>query len=170
MALLTNGHRRIGLINDVQPVPAMIGRQAGYQQALAEYGVAFDETLVTRQSSDPPGGHKGLKALMTNPEPPTAVFCFNDRMAMGVYRGAREMGLRIPADLSVVGFDNQELIAPYLDPPLTTMELPHYEMGQWAMAHLLELIQNPAAQSEPHPVQHLCECPLIERASIKFVG
>lgn len=170
MALLSKGHRRIGLINDLSPVPAMVGRQQGYRQALAEFGIEFDEHLITRQSSDPPGGYAGLQQLMAHPNPPTAIFCFNDRMAMGLYESARKSGLRIPDDLSVVGFDNQELIAPYLDPPLTTMELPHYAMGQWAVAHLLALIEQPELHREGPPIQHLCECPLIERASIKFIG
>jgi LacI family transcriptional regulator len=165
-ALLQKGHRRIGLINDLLPVPAMIGRQAGYKQALAEFDLVFDENLVTNQSSDPPGGYTGLRTLMAMPNPPTALFCFNDRMAMGAYRFARELGLRIPDDFAIVGFDNQELIAPYLEPPLTTMELPHYAMGQWAVQHLLTLIEQPEALQGRPPVQHLCECPLIERSSI----
>jgi LacI family transcriptional regulator len=65
----------------------------------------------------------------------------HDRMAMGAYRAAAELGLRIPADLSVIGFDNQELIAGGLYPGLTTVALPHYEMGQWAMRTLLRRLQ-----------------------------
>ncbi len=166
IALLQKGHKRIGLINNLQPVPAMVGRQTGYRQALAEFGIAFDETLVTKQSSDPPGGYAGLQKLMALPTPPTALFCFNDRMAMGAYRYAHENNLRIPTDLAVVGFDNQELIAPYLEPPLTTMALPHYAMGQWAVQHLLALIEKPEDQNGHSPVQQLCVCPLIERSSI----
>ena len=144
----------------------MIGRQAGYRQALDEFGIAFDEALITYQSSDPPGGYAGLQKLMALPTPPTALFCFNDRMAMGAYRYAHENGLRMPADLAIIGFDNQELIAPYLEPPLTTMELPHYAMGQWALQHLLTLVEKPETQNGHPPVQQLCECPLIERSSI----
>ena len=165
-ALLQKGHKRIGLINNLQPVPAMIGRQAGYRQALDEFGIAFDEALITYQSSDPPGGYAGLQKLMALSTPPTALFCFKDRMAMGAYRYAHENGLRMPADLANIGFDNQELIAPYLEPPLTTMELPHYAMGQWALQHLLTLVEKPETQNGHPPVQQLCECPLIERSSI----
>ncbi len=164
--LLTRGHRRVALINDQSPVPAMVLRQQGYQQALKEFGIAFDATLVTHQSSDPPGGYAGIAALMTVAAPPTAIFCFNDRMAMGVYQYAQKHGLRIPEDLAVVGYDNQELIAPYLEPPLTTMELPHYAMGQWAVQQLLALMAGIEPESDNVPVQHLCECPLIERSSI----
>ncbi len=165
-ALLRKGHTRIGLINDVAPVPAMIGRQQGYRQALTDFGVAYDEQLITQQASDQPGGYAGLEALLALPTAPTALFCFNDRMAMGAYQYARKRGMRIPEDLAVIGFDNQELIAPYLEPPLTTMELPHYGMGQWAVTHLLALIEQADLPSDNSPVQHLYECPLIARASI----
>lgn len=165
-ALLQKGHRRIGLINDLLPVPAMVLRQQGYRQALAEYDIAFDAALITQQSSDPPGGNAGLMQLMKLPHPPTAIFCFNDRMAMGVYQGGRALGLRIPEQLALIGFDNQELIAPYMEPPLTTMELPHNAMGQWAVRHLLSLIAQGEGGVAAAAVQHLCECPLIERSSI----
>jgi len=165
-ALLEKGHRRIGLINDTNLGMAKVLRLQGYKQALAEFDIAFDDSLVTLQSSDQPGGYAGLQTLLTLAEPPTALFCFNDLVAMGAYDYAHKNGIRIPADLAVVGFDNLELIAPYLDPPLTTMELPHYEMGHWAMQHLLELIKNSDAQADTQPIQHLYECPIIERSSI----
>jgi LacI family transcriptional regulator len=97
-------------------------------------------------------------------KPPSALFCFNDRMAMGAYDALRNLGIRIPTDVAVVGFDNQELIAPNLYPALTTMELPHYQMGQWAVEHLLKLIDQPALRGAT-AVQHKEICPLIERAS-----
>jgi len=165
-ALLAKGHQRIALINNVHRVPATVLRQQGYQQALAEVGIAFDKKLVTYQTSDPPGGFAGIEALMALAEPPTAIICFNDLVAMGAYQYALGNGLQIPEDLAMVGFDNQELIAPYLAPPLTTMELPHYEMGRWAVQHLLKLMKDPGTQEGRLPVQHLCECPLIERSSI----
>ncbi len=170
LAMLKKGHRRIGLINERSPVAAMHGRQAGYKQALAAYGIAYDPALVVYQLTEPSGGRSGVQELMALPEPPTGVFCFNDRTAIGAYRYAQEFGLRIPDDLAVVGFDNQDMSAPYLEPPLTTMQLPHYAMGQWAVQHLLSLIEKPETHNghpPGHPpVQHLCECPLIERASI----
>ena len=166
LALLQKGHKRIGLINDLQPVPAMVGRQAGYGQALSEYSIDYDAALVVNQSSNPAGGYAGLQKLMQLPNPPTAIFCFNDRMAFGAYRALRELKLAVPQDVAVVGFDNQELIAPDLDPPLTTMQLPHYAMGQWAVQHLLALIEKADPPHGQAPVQHLCECPLIARSSI----
>jgi LacI family transcriptional regulator len=99
------------------------------------------------------------------PEPPTAVFCFNDRTAMGAYRAAAERGRRVPADLSVVGFDDQELIASSLSPGLTTVALPHDEMGVRAVQALLELIEQPATGTGP-PLQKLMPCPLVRRDSV----
>ena len=108
------------------------------------------------------GGYQCAMAIMQQPNPPTALFCYNDRMAMGAYDALRKLNLSIPDDVAVVGFDNQELIAAHLYPPLTTMELPHYQMGQWAVNHLLGLVEEPEAVSA---VQQKLPCPLIERLS-----
>ena len=104
--------------------------------------------------------------LLTRPDRPTAIFCFNDRMAGGVYVAAHRLGLNIPADLSVVGFDNQILIAEALDPPLTTVQLPHYEMGAWALRHLIERLQG----TVDAPAQQRAACPIVVRASTMAVA
>jgi LacI family transcriptional regulator len=90
-------------------------------------------------------------------EPPTAIFCANDRMAVGAFEALKERGLRIPEDVSVLGFDDMEL-AKHLRPALSTMALPHYEMGQWACERLL------TARSEP--VRHAMPCPARMRDSV----
>ena len=84
-------------------------------------------------------------------------------MAMGAYRAAAELGLRIPSDLSVVGFDNQELIAENLHPGLTTVALPHAEMGAWAVATLVRIVGGDPAPEE-RPVR--MPCPLVRRDSV----
>lgn len=162
--LLARGHRRIGFINDKAPVPARHGRLAGYRQALATAGIPFDPDLVVEGSSVQSGGYECAMQLMRRAERPTALFCYNDRMAMGVYDALRKLGLAIPDDVAVVGFDDQQIIAAHLYPALTTMRLPHYEMGQWAVRHLLHLIESKDSSLET-PRQHLAECPLIERES-----
>jgi LacI family transcriptional regulator len=83
-------------------------------------------------------------------------------MAMGAYRAARRLGISIPDELSVVGFDNQDLLAPWLDPPLTTMQLPHYEMGRWAVEHLLRVLDG----SEAEPQHRRMPCPLVPRETV----
>jgi LacI family transcriptional regulator len=161
--LLQKGHRRIGFINNVDLIPATFGRLEGYKQALAAYGIAFDEALVQTGKDSASGGFDATLALMRLAEPPTALFCFNDRIAMGAYDALRELGLRIPEAVSVIGFDNQELIADHLYPGLSTMELPHYAMGHWVVSYLLEHSVGIPTSIVP---QHVLECRYIERGSI----
>ena len=159
--LLARGHRRIGFINNFDPVPATLARLEGYKQALAAQGLPFDDRLVVEGESLARGGHDCALELMQRPERPTALFCFNDRMAMGAYDALRKLGLTIPNDVAVIGFDNQDIIAAALHPGLSTMQLPHYEMGQWAINYLVEQPRD----SEP-PVQDVMECRYIERESV----
>ena len=161
-ALLQKGHRRIGFINNVDPIPATFGRLEGYKQALASYGVPFDPSLVCGGRSAAEEGYRCAVELMQLPERPTALFCFNDTMAMGAYDAVKQLGLTIPDDVAIVGFDNLEVIAAHLRPPLTTIELPHYAMGQWAVQYLFDH----ADGSHLDPIQQTIACPLIERASV----
>jgi LacI family transcriptional regulator, galactose operon repressor len=157
--LVDAGHRRIAHITVDFPTEAAPLRVAGYRDALTGAGIGVDDKLlVTMSDGDQATGREAARLLLELEDPPTAVFCFNDRMAMGVYQTSNELGVRIPEDLSVVGFDDQELIAADLFPPLTTMALPHYEMGRWAIDRLLSL-------SDP-PEQVELPCPLIERDSV----
>jgi LacI family transcriptional regulator len=160
--LLDAGHRRIGLINNVDDIPATEGRLEGYLRALREAGVEPDDDLVVTDLSEASGGYRAGLALLDRAPRPTAIFCFNDRMAMGLYQAAAERGLRIPEDLSVVGFDNQELIADGLRPGLTTVALPHYEMGAWAVETLIRRLEDP----DIAPEQVLLRCPVVARGSV----
>lgn len=161
--LLQKGHRRIGFINCVDPVPAASGRLEGYKQALKEYDVSFIEDLVCYGESNQDSAYVCAKQLMQLSSPPTAIFCFNDQMAMGTYEALSELNLEIPKDVAVMGFDNLEIIAAFLRPKLSTMELPHYQMGQWAVNYLVEHAEN---KEELAPIQHTIECPYIERFSV----
>lgn len=162
-SLLQKGHRRIAFINSVDTGPAVLGRMAGYQQALAEYHLPFTEDIVLYGKSRQDSGYENTLKLMHLPDPPTAIFCFNDQVAMGAYEALAEMKLSIPGDVAVIGFDNLEIIAAYLRPGLSTMELPHYEMGQWTVNFLLE---QAAKQEKPQPVQHTIMCQYIARNSV----
>lgn len=160
--LIRAGHQRIGMINLYPDLPAAYGRLRGYQNALHAHGCIFDAHLVRTSNGYADDGFRETLALMDIATPPSAIFCATDRLAMGAYDALRTLGLRIPEDVAVIGFDNQELIAAYLRPALTTMALPHYEMGQWAVQYLLE-------QAEPDnvkpPIQYTMRCPLIQRQS-----
>ncbi|MYI40807.1 MAG: hypothetical protein F4063_02325 [Chloroflexi bacterium] len=98
---------------------------------------------------------------MALPEPPSAIFCGNDKVAMNCYSALAELGLRVPADVAVIGFDNIAHISEGLLPPLTTMQLPHYEMGRWAARYLM---QNRGCALKP--VQVALPCPLVRRGSV----
>jgi len=156
--LLRNGHRRIAFINATIPAPAKDGRLAGYRQALEEAGVPFDPDLVMESYPDQEGGYRATEELLKRNV--SAVFCYNDRMAMGLYDGLREQGLAIPEDMAVVGFDNQEVIAAHLRPPLSTVALPHYELGAAGVRMLLGL--DPAVDGAAK-----IHCPAVERASVQ---
>ncbi|WP_265523547.1 LacI family DNA-binding transcriptional regulator [Oerskovia flava] len=160
--LLEAGHRRIGMIN-IQPaesdLPAGIGRLAGYRRALADAGVPFDPDLVRAGYGTIEDGLAATRSLMGATEPPTAIFCGNDRTAWGAYRGLDSLGLRVPDDCSIVGFDNQETLAPSLDPGLTTVELPFEQMARRAVEILL-------STQGSYPQNNPIECSLVLRGSV----
>jgi LacI family transcriptional regulator len=166
-ALIDAGHRRIGFLNNSDDVPATRGRLQGYRDVLDATGVPFDESLVLSAVSEPAEGYAAALRILSVENPPTALFCYNDRMAMGAYRAAAEIGLTIPRDLSIVGFDNQEIIAENLHPGLTTVALPHYEMGAWAVEALVAHIQGHEEHDNlltSNPT--VLPCPLVSRESI----
>jgi LacI family transcriptional regulator len=165
--LIAYGHRDIGFLTNRDDIPATHGRLAGYRNALNEAGLPYRPEYIIVEASDTAGGHRAALRLLRRSDRPTAVFCFNDRMAMGAYRAAAELGLAIPHDLSVISYDNQELIAEGLHPGLTTMALPHYEMGAWALNTMVELLGKPRRGGPPAatwPV--LMRCPIVRRQSV----
>lgn len=164
--LVEAGHTRIGFLNNDDDVPATHLRLAGYRRVLEENGIPFDESLVLSAPSETLPGYALARELLGRSDRPTALFCYNDRMAMGAYRAAAERGLEIPRDLSVVGFDNQELIAANLFPGLTTVALPHYEMGAWAVETLVRLLHDDADHRGLSDEPTLLDCPLVVRASV----
>ena len=159
-ALLKAGHRRIAHIAGEAWIEAAADRERGYRQALASWDVPVDEDLVIRGGWTIDGGRQMTDRLLDSASPPTAIFTFNDRMAVGAYDAIRLRGLSIPGDISVVGFDDED-IAGYLVPPLTTMALPHEEMARWAVGALLDE-QLPAIARRKLKL----DCPLVPRGSI----
>jgi LacI family transcriptional regulator len=160
--LLDKGHERVGFINLDPKLPAANGRLQGYRQALEARGLPFDDSLVTNGDGTASSGYCLAAELMLTPNPPTALFCGTDQTAMGAYEALKERGLRIPEDVAVVGFDNQELIAAHLRPALSTVALPHYAMGRWAVNHLIDQ----AERDNTTPVRHVIDCSYIERESV----
>ncbi|MCU1568851.1 MAG: LacI family transcriptional regulator [Pseudarthrobacter sp.] len=164
--LLAAGHTRIGFLNNTDDVPATRDRLRGFRATLTEAGLDGDAAPVESEISEVQGGYEAARRMLGREDRPTGLFCYNDRMAMGAYRAAAELGLSIPADLSVVGFDDQELIAANLYPGLTTVALPHYEMGAWAAGKLIDAIEGKTdlALMALHPT--VLDCPLVRRDSV----
>ena len=159
--LIAAGRRRIGLINGQDGLDASRDRLRGYRQALSSHDLSFDPDLVHPGNWEPTSGHEGTRRLMALREPPDAIFCANDLMAMGCFEALKELGKRIPEDVAVIGFDNRE-IAQFLRPPLTTLVLPQYDMGFLAVEQLLDLVGG----LKPRQDQLKVECQLIERESV----
>lgn len=161
-ALIAAGHRRIAMINaGERGLDAVRDRLRGYRQALATHDIPVDPALISIGAWSLELGRAHMHRLLDLPQPPTAVFCFSDRVAMGVYDAVRQRGLTIPGDISVVGFDNESLAA-QIAPPLSTLVLPHEDMGRWAVTELLDRVANPRKA----PVRLKMECMLILRDSI----
>lgn len=157
--LIAAGHRRIAHITGEMWMDAAKDRLKGYRQALATADIPYDPALVREGNWQPSAGYQETNALLDLDSPPTAIFCSNDRMAIGCYEALKERGLKIPRDMSVIGYDDEE-IARHLTPQLTTLLLPHREMGRWAVEHAL------AGPSPGRCRATKLECPLIERESI----
>lgn len=161
--LIAAGHRRIAYLDtDDAPIASHL-RHEGYREALAEAGIAVDPALHVTGATTAQGGRSAAEVLLDLPDGqrPTAIFCFNDRMAVGVYTAAHHRGLEIPRDLSIIGYDDQQLVAAEQDPPLTTIALPHYDMGRWAM----EVALGVRAEGD-EDATHLMECPVVRRGSV----
>ncbi|TIV22154.1 MAG: LacI family transcriptional regulator, partial [Mesorhizobium sp.] len=139
-------------------------RLKGYRRALATADIPFDPELVVEGDWSASAGYAATVKLLGLKERPTAIFCQNDRTAIGCYEALKEAGLHIPQDISVVGYDDEE-IARHLFPPLTTSILPHLAMGQWA----IEQLETPPTPGRGrYPITKL-ECPLVERESVAGV-
>jgi DNA-binding LacI/PurR family transcriptional regulator len=140
------GHKRIGYLGNQYGLQADTERFAGYRQILEEAAIGFQPELVAHAEGGPEGGMRAIGRLLALPSPPTAVFCYNDMMAIGAMRGVREHGLRVPTDLSVVGLDDL-FLASYTDPPLTTVRQPKQQMGCLAAGILLDLLSGGKPES-----------------------
>ena len=138
--LIELGHRRIGLIKGPKSSPLTRDRVAGYQDALNQAGIEADPALVCHGDFSLKAGDDGAAAMLALPDRPTALFCENDEMAIGALKRIRQSGLRVPEDISLVGFDDIPFAA-YCDPPLTTISQPAEAFGQRAVEMLIALIE-----------------------------
>lgn len=160
--LIDHGHRRIGTILGEPWMEAAQDRLQGYRRALATADIPFDPDLVVPGDWSASAGFHGTRNLLALKDRPTAIFCQNDRTAIGCFEALKEAGLRIPEDISVVGYDDEE-ISRHLHPRLTTSILPHRAMGQWA----IEQFESGGLHTggKRYPITKL-ECPLVIRESV----
>ncbi|MGD0241814.1 MAG: LacI family DNA-binding transcriptional regulator [Streptosporangiaceae bacterium] len=139
--LLELGHRRIAVIGGPRGWVATEERMRGYHAALAGAGVLPDPALIRYSDFCLEGGREAAAQLLARPDPPTAIFAFNDGMAVGALQAASARGLRVPADVSVVGFDDT-VEAVVTAPALTTVRQPLAELGRTAVSLLLRQMEN----------------------------
>lgn len=158
--LLGLGHRRIGHLSGAgQSIPAR-ERLAGYRSALEDAGVPHDPALVTGGGFSYEAGFAGAQELLELEDPPTALFAASDEAALGAFEAARQAGLRVPEDLSVVGFDDT-LLARWASPKLTTVRQPLHAMGEMAVERAITLLAG--GSRRVHPLQ--LQTSLVERSS-----
>jgi LacI family transcriptional regulator len=164
--LISKGHTKIAHVTTVENTIARRERVRAYKDVLTANKIDIrDEYIVEAEQSNSVDGYEATKKLLTVADKPTAIFCYTDRMAMGAYEAIAEAGLIVPHDISIVGFDNQLNIADALRPALTSVQLPHYEMGAWAARRLLDAI-NPQNSEALKPAHVQMVCPLVVRDSV----
>ncbi len=138
--LLALGHRRIGAIAGAPGWYATEERLLGFRAALAAAGILLDPELIVYSDWRMPRGTEAAEQLLALPDPPTAIFGFNDNVAIGALHAARKRGLSVPDDLSVVGFDDTEL-AVIVTPQLTSVRQPLAEMGRMGVSLLIRILE-----------------------------
>ena len=166
MQYLTSlGHRRIGFITGREELVSSRRRLQGYRDGLVAVGIKVDEALIQTGDYSSQTAIGCANNLLSMDNPPTAIFAANDRSAMSVYQVAEERGLRIPEDLSVIGFDNS-LDASLADPKLTTVDQFVAEMGYIAIEMVMKLINGETLKSDLHKIQ----TKLVVRDSCRATG
>ena len=160
--LIELGHRRIGMITSDETSTSSPERLSGFRQEMASAGIEVDESLITAGHYSRRVAEEAAKKLLSNRAASglTAIFCAHDSVAESVLRVALELGMRVPQDLSIVGFDDLPLTTK-TDPPLTTVHHPLRLIGATAANRLLELIEEPSLE----PRERLFDVHLVERAS-----
>jgi LacI family transcriptional regulator, galactose operon repressor len=137
--LIALGHRDIGVIAGPGEWLASDARLAGHRAALAQAGVLLPHNRLRHIEPTTAAGRLAAADLLDHAPRPTAIVCFNDKVAVGTLQAARERGLRVPDDLSITGFDDIDL-SQATDPPLTTVRQPLQEMGRIAVTHLMRVL------------------------------
>lgn len=160
--LIALGHRRIGIIAGPRHASTAWRRTLGYQDALRAAGIPIDDSLIVHTEFEVEGGIAGATHLLELPDRPTAIFAVNDTAAVGALGVARDRGIRIPSDLSLVGYNDIPLVG-QLPVPLTTVRSPAAQIGETAVSELLRGIDGEEMSTVTLPVS------LVERRSTAAV-
>jgi LacI family transcriptional regulator len=160
--LIDCGHREIGCITGPLAKHQAQMRYEGYKRALIESDLNFNAKWIIESDFECEGGYDAFNRMFANGKLPSAIFVSNDMMAMGVINAANERGVRIPEDLSIIGYDDIH-IAKFMTPSLTTIHQPKYRLGKAAVEALLNKLES--GETEAQVVQ--LEPSLIERATVR---
>jgi DNA-binding LacI/PurR family transcriptional regulator len=163
--LISLGHTQIAMITGPSDLNSVINRTEGYLQALKSAGIASNPNLIIQaQNWWHRSGYDAMKELLDRKLPFTAVFAHNDRLAKGAISALNEAGLKVPQDISIIGYDDIPE-AEFDDPPLTTIRQPMQEVGKAAASLLIKLVEDPNAS----PQQILFDTELISRSSCRSI-
>ncbi len=162
--LIERGYRRIGIINGALELDLYQQRLAGYRAALAENGVDCDERLIADDRAGWEDGYRAMHEILDRGGRPDAIFATSDPKALGVIKAIKERGLRVPEDIAVIGYDNLDM-SELMDPPLTTMAQPFYEVGTKTAERLIRLINS---KGKLKPVTEKLEVQLLIRGSVGY--
>jgi LacI family transcriptional regulator len=146
--LIRLGHKRIGFLMGVAIEHLGLDRLNGYKRALKENGIDFDPNLIIRTGHNIEDGYYSVKKFMSIKPPITAIFAFNDMLAISLIRGLNDIGVKVPDDMAVIGFDNIPY-SNYVSPPLSTIEINNYKTGEIAVEKLLNRLKNPDSEFIP---------------------
>jgi LacI family transcriptional regulator len=161
--LLELGHEQIGCITGPSLLTPSAKRIEGYRRALEDTGIPVDEQFIVQGDFRAESGYAAARTLLELKRKPTAIFACNDMMAVGALCAIHESGLRVPDDISIIGFDDITL-ASFTVPPLTTVAQPSYEMGLLAAELMIQRLQNP---SQP-PRHEVLQATLVVRSSCQI--
>ncbi|MCX8579777.1 MULTISPECIES: substrate-binding domain-containing protein [unclassified Gilliamella] len=164
--LIQNGHRKIGYLCSNHEISDASDRLNGYKDALSEFNIEIEQNLITYSSPDEIGGEEAMKSLLERNRNITAIACYNDSMAAGAMSVLYDNDLKIPADISVIGFDDL-LMANYLHPKLTTVRYPLQAMAEQAAELALSLAKGEAPSNN---LINIFTPTLTKRYSVNSIG
>lgn len=163
--LIKMGHRRIGVVKGPDDNPLTNDRLSGYRVALKKAKIVYDKSIVVSGDFTMASGFIAASYFAHESNQPTAIFCMNDEMAIGLIQGLKSKGLRVPEDISVTGFDDIEF-AKYADPPLTTISQPAEDIGRTAMNVLYSILEG----TQPEPRDYILNTEFVLRKSTASPG